>query len=99
LDAPQVTVFFSLKKRRDLRPHKHLAAAEDKFSNKFSTGDQVWKRDIVQSPGKVGQECPELVFHMKCNRKMCPINCQLASWSGWSKCTADCGGGLKSRYR
>jgi len=34
-----------------------------------------------------------------CNLSPCPINCKLATWSGWSKCSAKCGGGVSTRVR
>jgi len=35
----------------------------------------------------------------KCNLSPCPINCRLAEWGGWSKCSAKCGGGMANRVR
>jgi len=29
----------------------------------------------------------------------CPVDCKLHAWSGWSKCSAECGGGVKQRLR
>jgi hypothetical protein len=29
----------------------------------------------------------------------CPVDCVLKEWSGWSKCSADCGGGVTQRLR
>jgi len=34
-----------------------------------------------------------------CNNKPCPVNCKLSAWSGWSKCSAQCGGGVSQRLR
>merc|ERR1719265_386127 len=34
-----------------------------------------------------------------CNEFECPVNCQLSDWSGWSKCSKDCGGGVEGRVR
>jgi hypothetical protein len=34
-----------------------------------------------------------------CNLQPCPVDCKLASWGGWSKCSADCGGGVSQRLR
>jgi len=34
-----------------------------------------------------------------CNNKPCPVDCRLSAWSGWSKCSAECGGGVQQRLR
>merc|ERR1719162_2654005 len=34
-----------------------------------------------------------------CSDKRCPVDCELAMWSGWSSCTAECGGGVTERVR
>jgi hypothetical protein len=34
-----------------------------------------------------------------CNNQPCPVDCRLATWSGWSKCSAECGGGVSQRLR
>jgi len=34
-----------------------------------------------------------------CNANPCPIDCKLHEWSGWSKCSAECGGGVRQRLR
>jgi hypothetical protein len=46
-----------------------------------------------------GVRCPDLSRNMKCNQKKCPVDCEMSEWSGWSKCTADCEGGVRSRTR
>ena len=35
----------------------------------------------------------------KCNQIKCPVNCDMSEWSGWSKCTADCEGGVQGHTR
>jgi len=35
----------------------------------------------------------------RCNLQPCPVNCRLKTWSGWSKCSAECGGGVQQRLR
>eukprot|EP00747_Dinoflagellata_sp_TGD_P210728 gnl/TRDRNA2_/TRDRNA2_83990_c0_seq1.p1 gnl/TRDRNA2_/TRDRNA2_83990_c0~~gnl/TRDRNA2_/TRDRNA2_83990_c0_seq1.p1 ORF type:complete len:838 (-),score=170.62 gnl/TRDRNA2_/TRDRNA2_83990_c0_seq1:60-2573(-) len=46
-----------------------------------------------------GASCPPLEMERKCNQEPCPVACQLDVWSGWSTCSALCGGGVKQRQR
>lgn len=46
-----------------------------------------------------GASCPVLSAVKPCNQQKCPIDCKLADWSGWSSCTAKCGGGITERAR
>jgi len=63
-------------------------------------GWQVIKRKIVvDPPDECGLRCPDLSRTMKCNQKKCPVDCDMSEWSGWSKCTADCEGGVRSKTR
>merc|ERR1719343_1064390 len=34
-----------------------------------------------------------------CNQQPCPIDCVASIWSGFSACSADCGGGARTRAR
>jgi len=40
-----------------------------------------------------------LAAERRCNLGPCPVNCVLAEWGGWSKCSSKCGGGMASRVR
>jgi len=40
-----------------------------------------------------------LGLQTKCNQIKCPINCEMSIWSGFSKCTKDCEGGVQGRTR
>ena len=62
-------------------------------------GWQQINRKIVVSPDECGLRCPALSREKKCNQAKCAVDCILSEWSGWSKCTADCEGGVKSRTR
>merc|ERR1719388_431887 len=61
-------------------------------------GVQQLTRTIIMPP-KGGAECPPLKMARKCNSVPCPINCKLSRWSGFSSCSAKCGGGVQQRSR
>jgi hypothetical protein len=46
-----------------------------------------------------GAHCLPLAAERSCNNHPCPVDCELHTWSGWSKCSADCGGGVQQRLR
>jgi hypothetical protein len=62
-------------------------------------GLETMKRDVVQAPNFFGMACPQLERLKKCKQFKCPIDCQMSEWSGWSKCTKDCEGGVETRTR
>jgi hypothetical protein len=57
------------------------------------------KRAVIAQPDSCGLKCPELSKYIRCGQFKCPIDCEMSEWSKFSKCTADCEGGLKSRTR
>jgi len=57
------------------------------------------RKVVVQPPDECGLRCPALGRTKKCNQKKCPVDCEMSEWSGWSKCTAECEGGVRSRTR
>jgi len=70
-------------------------------SEVYSCGgwQQIYRKIVVDPPDECGLRCPALSRNKKCNQKKCPIDCEMSEWSGWSKCTADCEGGVRSRTR
>jgi len=62
-------------------------------------GWQQINRKVVVPPDSCGLQCPELARSKKCNQIKCPVNCEMSEWSGWSKCTADCEGGVQAHTR
>merc|ERR1719375_3070703 len=46
-----------------------------------------------------GAKCLPLAAIRKCNLEPCPVDCKLGEWHGWSKCSAECGGGVQQRMR
>jgi len=61
-------------------------------------GTQIMTRSITVYPNG-GAACPTLKSLQSCNEDACPVDCVLADWSGWSSCSADCGGGVRSKSR
>lgn len=61
-------------------------------------GTQVMTRDIIALPVQ-GARCPPLRVMQACGEEPCPVDCKMGDWSGWSSCTAECGGGVRERAR
>jgi hypothetical protein len=61
-------------------------------------GEQKLTRSVLTHPNG-GAKCLPLAALRSCNNKPCPVDCKLATWSGWSKCSAECGGGVTQRVR
>merc|ERR1719329_1729212 len=62
-------------------------------------GWQQIHRKVVVAPDNCGLQCPDLSRSKKCNQVKCPMDCSMSEWSGWSKCTADCEGGVQGHTR
>jgi hypothetical protein len=61
-------------------------------------GFQKLTRQVVV-PDEKGAKCPALEAQTNCNGQPCPINCEMEEWSGWTSCSAKCGGGVMQRIR
>merc|ERR1719171_452749 len=61
-------------------------------------GEQKLTRNVMTHPDG-GAKCLPLEAVKKCNLQPCPIDCKLEEWTGWSKCSAECGGGVQQRLR
>merc|ERR1719446_1685745 len=61
-------------------------------------GEQRLTRNVMTHPDG-GAKCLPLEAVRKCNLQPCPVDCKLEAWTGWSKCSAECGGGAQQRLR
>eukprot|EP00929_Paragymnodinium_shiwhaense_P015135 TRINITY_DN123169_c0_g1_i1.p1 TRINITY_DN123169_c0_g1~~TRINITY_DN123169_c0_g1_i1.p1 ORF type:complete len:869 (+),score=187.27 TRINITY_DN123169_c0_g1_i1:67-2673(+) len=61
-------------------------------------GKAKFTREVVV-PAWKGSKCPPLEMRTDCGQVKCPTDCAVSSWSGWSKCTAACDGGVQQRTR
>merc|ERR1719199_1967871 len=70
----------------------------EECTKKCAGGDQKLSRNVLTHPNG-GTKCLPLGAMRSCNNQPCPVDCQLHTWSGWSKCSAECGGGVSQRLR
>jgi hypothetical protein len=70
----------------------------EECTKKCAGGEQKLARSILTHPDG-GAKCLPLAAMRSCNNAPCPVDCLLAAWSGWSKCSAECGGGVSQRLR
>jgi predicted nucleic acid-binding Zn-ribbon protein len=61
-------------------------------------GVQKLHRDVSTQP-RGGAKCLPLEQVKSCSDMPCPVDCRLEPWDGWSKCSAQCGGGVEQRLR
>lgn len=81
-----------------------------KCSKTCGHGIETRTRMVTTEADQGGAACPILQEEQNCMIRTCPapptnaptevtVNCQVASWSEWSKCTSTCGSGFESRSR
>jgi len=61
-------------------------------------GTKNLSRTILRNAGG-GAPCPKLTRTVLCNQAPCQVDCEMGGWSGWSNCSAPCGGGQHTRER
>mmetsp|Transcript_7948 Transcript_7948/g.25272 ORF Transcript_7948/g.25272 Transcript_7948/m.25272 type:complete len:661 (+) Transcript_7948:1-1983(+) len=62
-------------------------------------GIQRLHRAIITKSNIYGFQCPKMALDVPCNQVKCPQDCKLSQWTPFSKCSKDCGGGLRMRTR
>jgi len=68
-------------------------------------GQQVMTRSVIYQPAassqdaELGSACPATKTVVTCGNVPCPIDCEMSSWSGWARCSRECGGGEQYRSR
>jgi hypothetical protein len=70
----------------------------EECTKKCAGGEQKLTRSVLTHPDG-GAKCLPLAAMRSCNNAPCPVDCELHAWSGWSKCSAECGGGVTQRLR
>eukprot|EP01012_Entosiphon_sulcatum_P049575 TRINITY_DN6820_c0_g1_i6.p1 TRINITY_DN6820_c0_g1~~TRINITY_DN6820_c0_g1_i6.p1 ORF type:complete len:7637 (+),score=112.47 TRINITY_DN6820_c0_g1_i6:5459-28369(+) len=63
-------------------------------------GERTQERIVITLPQNGGVPCPVLLQREACNVAPCPpVSCVVGSWSEWTLCSVNCGGGQRSRSR
>mmetsp|Transcript_92515 Transcript_92515/g.267097 ORF Transcript_92515/g.267097 Transcript_92515/m.267097 type:complete len:908 (+) Transcript_92515:2-2725(+) len=56
-------------------------------------------RNVLTEPRHGGDACDAATETQPCHSEACSQDCELDRWSDWSRCSAECGGGLQMRTR
>ena len=68
--------------------------------NKAGTCVKARYRSIEIHPQNGGKKCTgETYQYAACNKNDCPIDCEWNQWLPWTKCSASCGKGKRTRQR
>jgi len=59
--------------------------------------NQTRTRTIITEPANGGNACPVLEETQACNLTPCYIDCRIEWQDNWSECSAECGGGTRTR--
>jgi len=76
-----------------------LTAWKPRACTKKCGGGRQWLYRGVLAHPNGGAKCLPRAALRSCNMDPCPVDCKLHAWSGWSKCSAECGGCVKQRLR
>jgi len=63
------------------------------------TGQMSRTRTVEVPPMYGGKPCGDLVDYEFCHKEECPADCVWTTWSKWSACSKECGGGVQTRSR
>ena len=70
-----------------------------KCSKSCGGGSQTRNRAIIQHAAHGGTSCQHLDETQACSEEPCPVDCVVAPFGAWTKCSASCGGGMAARTR
>jgi len=70
----------------------------EECTKKCGGGEQKLTRSVLTRANE-GSKCLPRVAVRSCNNHPCGVDCELSTWSGWSKCSANCGSGVSQRLR
>lgn len=65
-------------------------------------GRHMRSRSVLSPPDGAEtdiSQCPPLLEERHCNEHACPTDCVMTEWSEFGTCSAECGGGTRTRHR